>query len=66
MSDNPTHFRTRVVRKLAKALGVEYRFAVAESAWTNRIVERLMREVINGVNTMPNEGVRGSMSELWY
>ena len=48
VSDNATHFRNRVVRKLAKALGVEHRFSVANSAWTNGTVERMMGEVIHG------------------
>ena len=47
MSDNATHFRNRVVRKLVKALGVEHRFSVANSAWTNGTVQRMMREVIH-------------------
>ena len=34
VSDNATHFRKRVVRKLAKALGIDRRFSVANSAWT--------------------------------
>ena len=35
VSDNATHFRNRVVRKLTKAQGVEHRLSVANSAWTN-------------------------------
>ena len=34
VSDNATHFRNRTVRRIAKALGVEHRFSVANSAWT--------------------------------
>ena len=58
MSDNATHFGNRVVRKLAKALGVEHRFLVANNAWTNGIVERMMREVIHGTKEMHNKGGR--------
>ena len=58
VSDNATHFRNRVVRKLAKALGVEHWFSVASSAWNNGIVERMMREVIHGAKAMLNEGGR--------
>ena len=54
-SDNATHFGNRVVRKLAKALGVEHRFSVANSAWTNGTVERMMCEVIHGAKAMLNE-----------
>ena len=58
VSDNATHFRNHVVRKLAKALGIEHRFSVANSAWTNGTVERMMHEVIHGAKAMLNEGGR--------
>ena len=53
-----THFRNRVVRKLAKAPGVEHRFSMVKSAWTNGTVEGMMREVIHGAKAMLNEGGR--------
>ena len=46
VSDNGTHFRNCVVHKLAKALGVDHRFSVDNSARTNATVERMMREVM--------------------
>ena len=52
VSDNATHFRNCVVRKLAKSLGVEHRFSVTNIAWTNGTVERMMREVIHGAKAM--------------
>ena len=55
VSNNTSHFRNRVVLKLAKALGVEHRFSVANSAWTNGTMERMMREVIHGAKAMLNE-----------
>ena len=58
LSDNTTRFRNRVMRKLAKALGVEHRLSVASSAWTNGTVERMMREVIHVAKAMLNEGWR--------
>ena len=45
-------------RMLVKALGVEHRFSVANSAWTNGTVDRMMREVIHGAKAMLNEGGR--------
>ena len=66
VSDNATHFRNHVVRKLAKVLGVEHRFAVATSALTNGTVECMMREVIHGAKAMLNEGPGRSASGLWY
>ena len=56
VSDNGTRFHNRVMRKLVKALDVEHRLSVANSAWTNGTVERVMREVIHGVKAMLNEG----------
>ena len=41
VSDNAPHFRNRVVRKLARALGVEHLFCVANSEWTNDTVQRM-------------------------
>ena len=55
VSDNATYFRNRVVRKMAKSLGVEHRLSVANSAWTNGTVEGMMGEVIHGAKAMVNE-----------
>ena len=55
MSDHATHFCNRVAHKLAKAQGAEHRFSVANSAWTNGTMERMMREVIHGAKAMLNE-----------
>ena len=57
VSDNATHFRYRVIRKLEKALGVDNWFSVANSAWTNGTVERMMREGIHGAKAMLIEGM---------
>ena len=62
VSDNAANFRNRVLRKLAKVLGVEHRFSVANSAWTNGTVERMIREVVRGAKAMLNEG-SGPLSE---
>ena len=58
MSDNATHFGNRVVRKLAKALGVEHQSFVAKNTWTNGTVERMVREVIHGTKAILNQGGR--------
>ena len=55
MSAKATHFRNRVVRKLAKPLGVDHQFSVANSALTNGTVERMIPEYIHGVKAMLNE-----------
>ena len=48
--------------RVAKEMGVEYRFPAANSAWANGAVERMMREVTHGAKAMPDEGGR-SLSE---
>ena len=63
VSDNATHFLNHMVRKLAKALGVEHRFSVANSERTNGIVERIVSDVIHGAIAMLNE--RGRPLSEW-
>lgn len=46
VSDNATHFKDRLLRKVAKELGIRHHFTVVESAWANGTVERAMCEVI--------------------
>ena len=55
MSDNATHFRNGVVRKLVKSLDVEHQFSVGNSARTNGTAKRMMREVVHGAKAMLNE-----------
>ena len=44
-----------VVRKFAKQLGITHRFSVANSAWTNGTVERIMREILRVAKAILNE-----------
>ena len=55
VSDNATHFKNRVLRKVARQLGITHRFSVANSAWTNGTVERMMREVLRVAKAVLNE-----------
>ena len=55
VSDNAAHFKNRVIRKVASRIGVTHRFSVANSAWTNGTVERMMREVLRTTKAILNE-----------
>ena len=61
LSDNATHFHNRVVRKLAKSLGVKHRFSVANSAWTNGTVKGMLRR-----KRISTRGGGRSATGLWY
>lgn len=43
VSDNATHVKNRLLRKVAAAQGIAYEFTLADSAWTNGTVKRVMR-----------------------
>lgn len=46
VSDNTAHSQNRVVPNAAKTLGTNHNFGIGNSAWTNRIMERTMEEVL--------------------
>ncbi|CAM9831853.1 unnamed protein product [Laminaria digitata] len=46
VSDTATHFKNHLLAKLTTLLGVENRFAVAKSPWSNGAVENVMKEVL--------------------
>ena len=45
-SDTASHFKNRVMARLARDLGVAHKFAVAYAPWSNGTVERLCRSVL--------------------
>ena len=65
-------FRIRVVPKLVKALSVEHRFSVANSAWTNGTVERMMRKGVHGAKATLSEwvvvlpAVQWALENAWW
>ena len=63
VSDNGTHFRTRVLRRTAAVLQIQHRFSVANSAWTNGTAERMMREILKASKAILNE--RGQPLSAW-
>ena len=46
VSDTASHFKNQL-RKLAHGSGVNHKFAVANSPWTNGTVESMMKEVLH-------------------
>jgi len=44
-----------VLHKVARQLGINHRFSVANSAWTNGTVERMMREILRTAKSILNE-----------
>eukprot|EP00752_Nemacystus_decipiens_P007839 g7004.t1 len=46
VSDTATHFKNKILSTLQTALGVDRRFTVANSPWSNGTCERMMREVV--------------------
>ena len=45
VSDTASHFKNKVLRKLADGLGVNHQFSVSNSPWTNGTVGSMMKEV---------------------
>ena len=46
MSDTASHFKNHMMAALEKSLGVDRRFSVASSPWSNGTCERMMLEVV--------------------
>ena len=46
VSDTAFHFKNHVVAALEKSFGVDRRFSIANSPWSNGTCERMMREVV--------------------
>ncbi|CAB1109830.1 unnamed protein product [Ectocarpus sp. CCAP 1310/34] len=55
VSDTATHFKNSVMDTLEKALGVERRFTVANSPWSNGTCERMMREIVRTMKAVLQE-----------
>ena len=62
VSDTATHFKNKIMATLEKALGVERRFTVANSPWSNGTCERMMREVVRTLKAILQER-RGSVRD---
>ena len=46
VSGTASHFKNHMMATLEKSLGVDRRFSVANSPWSNGTCERMMREVV--------------------
>ena len=60
VSDTASHFKNHMMAELEKALGVERKFAVANSPWSNGTCERMMREVVRTLKALIQEERRST------
>ena len=52
MSDTASHFKNQMMAALEKSPGVDRRFSVANSPWSNGTCERMMRDVVRTLKAM--------------
>ena len=52
VSDTAKHFKKRALRLVAEHLGVDHRFSVINTAWTNGTVERMVFEIVKTFRTV--------------
>ena len=45
LSDNGPHFRNQVMKELTRRLGINHDFSTAYCAWSNGLIERVMRDI---------------------
>lgn len=55
VSDTASHFKNHMMAALEKSLGIDRKFAVANSPWSNGTCERMMREVVRTLKAMLQE-----------
>lgn len=55
MSDGPTHFRNKTLRPLAKTLRIPHHFTLPYCPWSNRVVERLGKELLRVLRALVSE-----------
>ena len=60
MSDTASHFKNRLLTEIEKSLGVDRKFAVANSPWSNGTCERMLREVVKTMKAMLQEERRST------
>ena len=46
VSETASHFKNHIMAALKKSVGVDRRFSIANSPWSNGTCERMMREVV--------------------
>ena len=63
VSDTASHFKNQMMAALEKSLGVDGRFSVANSPWSNGTCGRMMREVVRTLKAMIHEGRR--TAQVW-
>ena len=60
VSGTASHFKNQMMAALEKSLGVDRRFSVANSPWSNGTCERTMREVVRTLKAMIHEKRRAA------
>ena len=60
MSDTASHFKNHMMAALEKSVGVDKRFSVANSPWSNVTYERKLREVVRTLKAMIQEERRNT------
>ena len=55
VSDTASHFENHMMAALEKSLGVDRRFSIANSPWSNGTCERMTREVVRTLKAMIQE-----------
>ena len=60
VSDTASHFKNHMMAALEKSLGIDRKFAVANSPWSNGTCERMMREVVRTLKAMLQEERRST------
>ena len=60
VSDTASHFKNHMMAALETALGVDRKFSVANSPWSNGTCERMMREVVRTLKAMIQEERRST------
>ena len=58
VSDTASHFKNQMMAALEECLGVDRRFSVANSPWSNGTCERMMRKVVLTLKAMNHEEQR--------
>ena len=64
VSDTASHFKNHMMAALEKSVGVDKRFSVANSPWSNVTYERKLREVVRTLKAMIQEERRNTQDWL--
>ena len=60
VSDTASHFKNHMMAALEKSLGIDRKFSIANSPWSNGTCERMMREVVRTLKALVQEERRNT------